>query len=77
MNCEICDKEITNTWGYLSDFDPNYPPRDRSNDQELWGIQAMTPTGKSEFHYYCSKNHAEEGERKLGYKIVGEIANAQ
>lgn len=40
-----------------------------------WGIQVAKPDGTFEFHYYCSKEHAEEGEKKLGYKVVGEIVD--
>ena len=32
------------------------------NDQTLWGIQVAKPGGEFEFHYYCSEEHAKEGE---------------
>ncbi len=77
MNCEICDKGIDNYWGYLSDFYPEFhPSHDRSNDQTLWGIQVASPGCKMEYHYYCSEEHAKEGEGNLGYKVVGEVADA-
>ena len=47
----------------------------KGQKQDTWGIQVMKGT-KSEFHYYCSGEHAKEGERNLGYKVVGEIVDA-
>ncbi|KKN64751.1 hypothetical protein LCGC14_0488830 [marine sediment metagenome] len=41
----------------------------------LWGIQVMKGA-KPEFHYYCSEEHAKEGEGKLDYKVVGEVVDA-
>ena len=54
MNCEFCDRDITNG--------------------EKWGL-ATTPIkdGFPQIHYYCSEEHAKEGEKKLDYKVVGEI----
>lgn len=58
IKCEECDREIDNYWDYLSDFYPEYyPPRDRRNDQSLYGIQERTSDGRDIFHYYCSEEH--------------------
>ena len=68
--CETCGTEITNFWGYLSDFYPAYyPPRDRSGDQTLYGIQWVGENG-FEFHAYCSEKHAKEGWKKLGCGVA-------
>lgn len=44
-----------------------------SGEVGLWVVQVMKGT-KSEFHYYCSEKHADEGMKNLPYPvIIGEI----
>lgn len=43
--------------------------------QNVWGRQVIRDT-QSEFHYYCSEEHAEIGLVNLGYsRIIGEVTD--
>jgi len=62
VNCEYCGKEVTNYWGYLSDFYPDiFPARDCSKDMILYVLE-----NDDGLHFYCSEQHCELGLITLG-----------